>query len=339
MNVKSAFYNALTRPVTELLGIGMIGTTVVIGAYLILNRETHLMGLQITDRPLSISAMLTFFGLLIGASDPVSKMSTILSGVNSGVAAADIIYPLLDRKTRIQSPTRPVAVPHPHRMLALHGLSFAYRGDDFVLRNIDLQIPFGSKVALIGANGSGKSSLVHLVCRFYDPQHGRITLDNTSLSQMALDDLRARIGLVTQQTELFNDTVLYNIRYGSLDCTKEQVIAAAKMAHAHEFIMELPEQYETRVGKNGQRFSGGQRQRIALARAMLRNPEILILDEATSQIDPDSERLINQALTAFSKGRTLIMITHRLSNLHLVDRVFQLDRGQLIERDDEKCVA
>lgn len=330
LQIKSAFYNALTRPITELLGIGMVGTTVVIGSYLILYRETQLFGIQVTERPMSVSAMLTFFGLLIGASDPVRKLSSIFSAVNSAVAAADILYPLLDEPSRITSPARPTPVAHPHHRLTLDNISFAYQRKEYVLQDVALDIPFGSRIALIGANGSGKSSLAHLLCRFYDPSSGRILLDGVDLRAMALDDLRSRIGLVTQQTELFNETILYNIRYGSLQTSEQDAIRAAKLAHAHEFIMALPNQYQTRMGQSGQRLSGGQRQRIALARAILRDPEILILDEATSQIDPESECLINETLTEFSRGRTLVMITHRHSNLYLAERVYQLDHGHLV---------
>jgi ATP-binding cassette subfamily B protein/subfamily B ATP-binding cassette protein MsbA len=331
--MKKEFYNALTRPVTELLGIGMVGTTVVVGAYLVLYQQTHIFGIPITDTPLSISKMLVFFGLLVGASDPVRKLSNVFSGINSGMVAAETIYPLLDRQSLITSPSDPRPVGKPHQVLELSNLSFAYRGDEYVLRDIDLRIPFGAKVALVGANGSGKSSLIHLICRFYDPQHGVVMLDGVDLRDMSLTDLRSRIGLVTQRTELFNESVLYNIRYGSTDATEEQVTQAAKMAHAHEFINDLPDQYNTCVGQGGQRLSGGQRQRIALARAILRDPEILILDEATSQIDTDSEQLINEVLTEFSANRTMIMITHRLSNLHLADMVFELSDGHLLEYD------
>jgi len=336
LQLKGAFYNALTRPVTELLGIGMVGTTIIIGAYLVLYHETHLFGVRITDTPLSVSTMMVFFGLLVGASDPVRKLSTVFTGVNSGVAAADMLYPLLDRVPLIQSPPAPRAAARPHSKLELRELSFAYLEQDYVLQNINLEIPFGSKIALVGANGSGKSSLIHLICRFYDPQQGAVLLDGVDLRELALDDVRSRIGLVTQQTELFNDTILYNIRYGSLHASDEQVRQAAEMAHAHEFIMTFPEQYATRVGQSGQRLSGGQRQRIALARAFLRNPEILILDEATSQIDVESEKLINQALTEYSKHRTLIMITHRMANLYLADRVYELERGCIRLRESRQ---
>ncbi|MCU0962197.1 MAG: ABC transporter ATP-binding protein/permease [Pirellulaceae bacterium] len=333
LSLKSAFYNALTRPVTELLGIGMVGTTVIVGAYLVLNHETHLLGVRITDTPLSVSTMMVFFGLLVGASDPVRKLSTVFTGVNSGIAAADLLYPLLDREPLIRSPRHPRMIARPHRRLELRDVTFAYPGHDSVLSGINLDIPFGSKVALIGVNGSGKTSLIHLICRFYDPQQGSVLLDGIDLRELALDDVRNRIGLVTQQTELFNDTILYNIRYGSLNATDEQVRRAAAMAHAHEFIMTFPERYDTRVGQSGQRLSGGQRQRIALARAILRDPEILILDEATSQIDLESERLIHQVLTEFSRNRTLILITHRLASLGLADRIYELDAGRMLPRD------
>jgi len=334
ISMKTVFYNALTRPITELLGIGMVGTTVVIGAYLVLYQETHLFGVRITDRPLGISSMLVFFGLLIGASDPVRKMSAVFSGINMGTIAADILYQILDRPSLIQSPPNPKPVASPHSTLELSDLWFAYRDEEYVLRDVNLSIPYGTKMALIGPNGSGKSSLINLICRFYDPQRGALRIDGVALRDMDLTDLRGRIGLVTQQTELFNESIRYNISYGSVDADDQQVIAAAKLAHAHEFIMDFPEQYETLVGQAGQRLSGGQRQRIALARAILKDPEILILDEATSQIDAESEQLINDVLTEFSHGRTLIMITHRASNLHLADRVLHLDHGRLIESSD-----
>lgn len=327
LTLKRAFYNALTRPITELLGIGMVGTTIIVGGYLVLNHETHVLGIRLSNRPLSVSTMMLFFGLLIGASDPLRKMSVVFSGINSGIAAAKKLYPLLDRETKIKSPDSPRPVGRPHRLLELRDVSFAYSDGDYVLRDINLKIQHGEKIALIGANGSGKSSLINLVCRFYDPQRGAILLDGVDLREMALADVRGRVGLVIQQTELFNDTVIHNIRYGSPDATEQQARRAAEMAHADEFIRALPDTYQTLVGSRGQRLSGGQCQRIALARAILRDPEILILDEATSQIDPESEKLINKVLSEFSRNRTLIMITHRLSNLHLADRVYELKDG------------
>jgi ATP-binding cassette subfamily B protein/subfamily B ATP-binding cassette protein MsbA len=173
---------------------------------------------------------------------------------------------------------------------------------------------------------------VNLVCRFYDPTKGRVMLDGVPLTDVALHDLRRRIALVTQQTELFNESILYNIRYGRWDATEEEIIAAAKKAHAHEFISVMPQGYQTMVGPNGFRLSGGQRQRISLARAFLRNAEILVLDEATSQIDVESERLIHEALAKYVENRTVIMITHRASTLSLADAIIQVEHGVVSKR-------
>jgi ATP-binding cassette subfamily B protein/subfamily B ATP-binding cassette protein MsbA len=192
-----------------------------------------------------------------------------------------------------------------------------------------LTIQRGERLAVVGPNGGGKSTLMNLLCRFYDPREGEVLIDGISLRDVSLRELRGRIALVQQQTELFNETILHNIRYGRWEATEEEVIAAAKMARAHEFIASFPNGYQTIVGPNGQRVSGGQRQRIALARAFLRNAEILILDEATSQIDVESERLIHDALADFGRDRTLIMITHRESTLSLATRIVRIEDGRL----------
>ncbi|MFM7249666.1 MAG: ATP-binding cassette domain-containing protein, partial [Planctomycetaceae bacterium] len=178
-----------------------------------------------------------------------------------------------------------------------------------------------------------------LVCRFYDPTQGRVTIDGVPLTEVALRDLRGRIAMVTQQTELFNESILYNIRYGRWDATEEEIIEAARKAHAHEFIADFPEGYRTMVGPNGFRLSGGQRQRIALARAFLRDAEILVLDEATSQIDAESERLIHEALACHANNRTVIMITHRASTLELADSILQVDHGKVTKRPARQAAA
>ncbi|MFM7077413.1 MAG: ABC transporter ATP-binding protein, partial [Planctomycetaceae bacterium] len=194
-------------------------------------------------------------------------------------------------------------------------------------------------VAIVGPNGGGKSTLVNLVCRFYDPTKGRVTIDGVPLTEVALRDLRGRIAMVTQQTELFNESILYNIRYGRWDATEEEIIEAARKAHAHEFIADFPEGYRTMVGPNGFRLSGGQRQRIALARAFLRDAEILVLDEATSQIDAESERLIHEALASHVSNRTVIMITHRASTLELADSILHVDHGKVTKRPARQAAA
>jgi ATP-binding cassette subfamily B protein/subfamily B ATP-binding cassette protein MsbA len=328
----ASFYSALANPITELLGLSMVSTALAVGAYLVINQETHVFGILITDRPISISTVMVFFGMLIGASDPVRKLSGVIAGINIGSVAASALYPMLDIQPRIMDPAQPQTVPSPHKCIELRNVSFSYDGQQFVLNDVNLTIPFGQRLAIVGPNGGGKSTLINLLCRFYDPQSGDVLMDGVPLSQMAIHDLRGRIALVTQQTELFNESILYNIRYGELEASEEQVIAAAKKAYAHDFIMSFPEGYETQVGPNGHRLSGGQRQRIALARAILRDPEILILDEATSQIDVESERLIQESLAAFTRGRTLIMITHRPSTLSLAEVVLHVDHGTFTPR-------
>ena len=328
-----AFYNSLTKPVTELLGIGVISVALTAGAYLVLKQETHLLGIKMCDRPMEIGMLLLFYGMLVGVTDPARKLSEVLGVIQNGVAAADRVYQLMDREPTITNPTAPTRLGRPHRRLSLERVSFQYASGPPVLHEIDLDIDYGRTVALVGPNGCGKSSLVNLLPRFYDPTGGAIRLDGIDLRDLRLRDLRARIGLVTQQTHLFDDTVFNNIRYGTRHATEAQVVAAAKRAHAHRFIMEkLKEGYDTKVGQGGNRLSGGQRQRIALARAFLRDPEILILDEATSQIDIESEQLIHQALQEFVRGRTAIMITHRLSTLSLADEVVVMELGRMIDR-------
>ena len=191
----------------------------------------------------------------------------------------------------------------------------------------------------MGPNGGGKSTLINLICRFYDPTQGQVLLDGVPLTELSLHDLRRRIAMVTQQTELFNESIMYNIRYGRWDATDAEIEEAARKAHAHEFISEFPDGYRTMVGPNGFRLSGGQRQRIALARAFLRNAEILVLDEATSQIDVESERLIHDALSLYVENRTVIMITHRASTLALADSILHVEHGTITKRPATKLQA
>jgi ATP-binding cassette subfamily B protein/subfamily B ATP-binding cassette protein MsbA len=232
-------------------------------------------------------------------------------------------------QSRVVEPASPAPFPSPHQQIEFRDITFSYDGVRTVLQNVNLQIPRGEHVAVVGPNGGGKSTLINLLCRFYDPQQGDVLIDGVSLRQLSIKDLRSRIALVMQQTELFNETILHNIRYGRWDATEEEVIAAAKLARAHDFITQFPAGYQTLVGPNGQRVSGGQRQRIALARAFLRNAEILVLDEATSQIDVESERLIHEALAEFGQNRTLLMITHRESTLALASRIVRVENGKL----------
>ena len=327
-----AFYHALANPITEILGIGMVATSIAVGAWLVINQETKIFGITMTDQPMTVSGIMVFFGLLIGASDPVRKLSAVITGFNMGIVGAQGLYPLLDTPSKLSEASAPRTLPSPHREIRLDGVSFSYDGIDTVLRDVNVSIAFGERVAIVGPNGGGKSTLVNLICRFYDPTQGRVLLDGVPLTDLALRDLRRRIALVTQQTELFNEAVLYNIRYGRWEASDEEIEAAARPAHAHEFIADFPEGYRTMVGPNGFRLSGGQRQRIALARAFLRDAEILVLDEATSQIDVESERLIHEALAAYVENRTVIMITHRASTLALANSILEVEHGTVRKR-------
>jgi ATP-binding cassette subfamily B protein/subfamily B ATP-binding cassette protein MsbA len=274
---------------------------------------------------------MAFFAFLAGVSDPARKLTGMYTDIARGMVASDRLFPMLDRIPAVRDPETPRAMPQQHAELIFDGVTFEYLPNQPVLHNLSLKIPFGQCVALVGPNGCGKSTLANLILRFYDPTSGAVRLDYTDLKEVRQRDLRAIIGMVTQQPHLFDDSVLENIRYGAPHASKADVIEAAKKAHAHRFIDEaLEDGYHTNVGERGGRVSGGQRQRIALARAIVRDPQILILDEATSQVDPESELLIHKALEQFIRGRTTIMITHRLSTLALADRILVMDDGHIV---------
>ncbi len=330
--MKIAFYSALSKPATEILGLGMVFIALIAGAYLVLNQATHILGIPMCDRPLEWSVLLVFYGLLIGTSDPARKLSDVVNGIQGGLAAADRIFPLLDRQPTIVDPEHPRPAPRPHRRLVFDHVHFHYTPDQPVLRDIHLAVEYGETLCIVGPNGCGKTTLSNLLLRFHDPVAGAMRLDDIDLREMRLRDLRRLVGMVTQQTMLFDDTVYNNIRYGSLQATREEIIAAAQRAHAHRFIEDkLEHGYDTVVGPGGNRLSGGQRQRIALARAILRDPDILILDEATSQIDIESEQQIHLALEQFVRGRTAIIVTHRLATLDLADRILVMDAGRIVD--------
>jgi ATP-binding cassette subfamily B protein/subfamily B ATP-binding cassette protein MsbA len=285
-----------------------------------------------SPRPLSLASLIVFYGLLAGAADPFRKLSDVFTRLQRAAAASDRIYAMLDRQSEVRDPQRPKPLARHHRDLVFDRVDFAYVPGELVLQQIDLRIRFGETIALVGPNGCGKSTLANLIPRFADPASGEIRLDGVPLAEARLRDLRGQIGLVAQETLLFDDTVLHNIRYGSPRATHQQVVEAAKQAHAHGFIEnDLPDGYETVVGTMGSRLSGGQRQRIALARAILHDPAILILDEATSQVDLESEQLIQKVLEQFIRDRTTVIITHRLAVLTLADRIAVMEAGRILD--------
>jgi ATP-binding cassette, subfamily B, bacterial MsbA len=331
-SMRIAFYSSLVSPVTEISGIIIIVAAITCGGYLVLNQQTHLFGIRVSNEPLSHGWLTLFYCFLGGASDPIRRITAIFNTLQQGSAAADSIYEVLDREPTIQDPPTPKALPARLGAIEFRDVSFAYKPEEPVLDRVTLRVEAGETIAIVGPNGCGKTTLMNMTARFYDPTAGSVNISGIDVRDVRLSDLRERLGVVTQETTLFDDTVAENIRFGRLDATRDEIIEAAQRAHAHRFITEvLADGYETRVGQGGNRLSGGQRQRIALARAILRDPEILILDEATSQIDVESERLIHQVLEEFTRGRTAFVITHRPSTLELADRIVVMDEGRIVD--------
>ncbi len=331
-SMRIALYASLVSPVTEISGIAIIGAAILCGGYLVLNQQTHLFGIRVSDVPLSHGWLTLFYCFLGGASDPVRRLTAIFNTLQQGSAAADHLYEVLDREPKVIDPPHPKSLPELLGTIEFRDVSFAYKPEEPVLDRVSLRVNPGETIAIVGPNGCGKTTLMNMVARFYDPTAGSVLVSGIDVRELRRRDLRERLGVVTQETTLFDDTVAENIRYGRLEATRAEVIAAAERAHAHRFITEtLSDGYETNVGQGGSRLSGGQRQRIALARAILRDPDILILDEATSQIDVESERLIHQVLEEFTRGRTAFIITHRPSTLELADRVVVMDEGRIVD--------
>lgn len=329
-SMKMALYSTLARSSSEMLGICTVGLAILAGGYLVVNQETHLLGMRMCVQPLGVSEILLFFGFLIGASDPAKKLSDVWTGLQRGIAASDRVFAVIDRPSRVIEPVVSAHVAKPHSELSFKDIHYQYPAGPKVLQGLDFSINHGESVAIVGPNGSGKSTLVSLLCRFDDPINGSVRLDGTPITDLRTRELRKRIALVTQRTVLFDDTIENNIRYGSPAADDHAVVRAAKLAFADDFIRcKTPNGYKTMLGTQGMRLSGGQMQRIALARAFLRDPDILILDEATSQIDLESEQLIHEALEKFLVGRTGIMITHRPTTLAMADRIVVIESGKV----------
>jgi ATP-binding cassette, subfamily B, bacterial MsbA len=275
------------------------------------------------------------FGAFIAAMllvyEPFKRLSRTNNTIQQGLAAAERVFDMMDEPTDV--PDHPGAVPLPPAMHAIRfeNVSFRY-GKEWALRDINLEIGAGKVVALVGMSGGGKSTLADLIPRFYDVQEGRITIDGADIRGYALVSLRSRIGLVTQHTFLFNDTVRANIAYGSIEKGQDEIIVAAKAANAHDFISHLPQGYDTVVGELGVRLSGGERQRLAIARALLKDAPILILDEATSSLDSEAERSVQEALEHLMKNRTTLVIAHRLSTVHRADCIVVIVHGRIVEQ-------
>ena len=318
--LRRAKLRLLASPITETLGV-MIGVLLLwVGGIEVLSGE----GLTPED-------FLRFILLLFAMMDPLRKLSKVNVSLQAGAASAERIFSILDTEPNIVDKTDSVKINSFEKQIMFNNVSFKYEFDDTVLKDISFEIEKGSVVALVGSSGAGKSTLADLIPRFYDVDKGGITIDGHDIRDLSLNSLRRLMGIVTQETILFNDTVRANIAYGQIDVNDEQVIPAAKAANALEFINELSEGFDTVIGEKGVKLSGGQRQRLAIARAIMKNPPILILDEATSALDTESERLVHKALETLMVDRTVLVIAHRLSTVTNADKIILLDKGEIKE--------
>ncbi len=330
--------SALIRPVTELLGMTAFILILIPGAYMVLNDTDQIAGVKLAARPLEMAELATLYALLAGVLDPVRKLSGIFPILRRSSSAADRVFEVIDLKTIVPEAANPVELPRHHQDIVFDNISFHYQSADkshqypLSLREVNLKVRFGEVIALVGGNGSGKSTLTSLIPRLMDPTEGCVRIDGIDVREVAKSDLRSQIGIVTQDTMLFDDSVYNNVLYGKPDADHTMVEEAIRLSHASDFVSMLPDGLNTRIGARGQRLSGGQKQRIALARAILRDPPIMILDEATSAIDAESETLIYKVLRQFAHGRTVFVITHVINQhfLDLIDRVVVLDRGRIV---------
>ncbi len=321
-NNQVAVRQASAHPVSEFLGSAMIAIVLWFGGTQILGANA------VIDAP----SFMAYMAILYSVIQPIKDLSKAAYGIPKGLASMERIDAILRAENPIKEPAQPKPLDGFRESIRFEGVSFSYEGGREVLHKVDLEIPKGKTVAIVGASGAGKSTLVDLIPRFYDPAEGRITLDGTDIRDVALKDLRALMGNVNQDPILFNDTVYNNIAFGKHDATREEVEAAARIAGAHDFILGRDGGYDSNIGDRGVKLSGGQRQRISIARAILKNPPILILDEATASLDTESERSVQEALEKLMAGRTTIAIAHRLSTIKHADEIIVMHEGRIVER-------
>ena len=318
---KVATRQALAHPMSEFLGTLLIVFVLWFGGLLILNENS----------PIDASTFIFYMVILYSIINPLKEFSKAGYNIPKGLASLERVDKILKAENPLKDPKQPVSLYDFDDKIEIKNVSFSY-GTREVLHNINLTIPKGKTIALVGQSGSGKSTLVDLLPRYHDVSAGEILLDGNNIKDFRISDLRALIGNVNQEAILFNDTFHNNIAFGVDNATREDVIAAAKIANAHEFIMDTEDGYDTNIGDRGGKLSGGQRQRISIARAILKNPPILILDEATSALDTESERLVQEALEHLMKTRTTVAIAHRLSTIKSADEICVLYEGEIVER-------
>ena len=314
----------ISSPFVEMLGGIGIAAVIWYGGFQVMNGTT------------TPGAFFSFFTAMMMAYKPLKSVSGMNSGIQLGLGATERYFETIDQKPKIKNKKSAKEINMIKGKIEFKDVYFNYIEEKSALNGLNLNIESGKVVALVGPSGGGKSTIMNMILRFYDPKKGTITLDEHNLKDLTLDSLRSSMSVVNQEVMLFDDTVIENIRYGKEDATEEEIIEAAKMAEADEFISELPKKYETEIGQNGVVLSGGQRQRIAIARAILYNAPILLLDEATSALDPISENLIKNALNKLMKGKTTIVIAHRLSTIMNADKICVVMDGKIVEEGSHK---
>ncbi|MCY2944780.1 MAG: ABC transporter ATP-binding protein [Planctomycetota bacterium] len=349
------YLDAIAGPIVEVLGVAAVACALLAGAFLVLRHETSLFGIRMSEQPMDPEALIQLYVLLAAVSDPVRKLSSVFTKLQAAWAASDRVFEILDNVPKIfsnpvglrletiagnslgiriveqQGDLAPWVEPADETpFLRFQEVGFSYHQGVPVLRDVSFDVKKGETIAIVGHNGCGKSTLFSLLPRFHDPDHGSIQMFGHDLRKYHLRSLRRMVGFVSQTSVLFDDSIFANICYGLKSVSKERVEEAARKAHAHEMILKLPMGYETVVGESGNRLSGGQRQRICLARTILRNPPILLLDEFTSQSDPESETLIHKAMEDFIQDRTVFMITHRPASVHMASRILVLESGRIV---------
>ncbi len=332
-SVRVAKINALSDPILEVLSLSAVSIALLSGSYLVLRGTTFvdlgLFKLTLASEPMAIEDLLSIYAMLAGITDPVRKLANVHSKIQRAAAASDRICAMMDREPVVVDRPQAPALPRHVASIEFDAVRFGYPGREPIIDDLTLRVACGETIALVGPNGCGKSTLMSLLPRFWDIQDGVIRIDGHDLRDVRSKSLRDQIGMVTQEVILFEDTVARNIAYGHERIAHERIEDAARAAHAHDFIMQLPEGYETHLSENGQSLSGGQRQRIALARVMLRDPRILILDEATSAVDIEDEELIRQTISRFARNRTTFIITHSLNMLQAADRIALMNYGRI----------
>jgi len=312
--------NNLASPMSEFLGIITIATLLAYGGHMVL-----------VENSLSSTAFIGYIALAYTILTPAKAISKASYQVKTGLAAAERVFSLLEKENEITDKPNAVTKKSFEDKISLNNINFRYANEN-VLKNFSLEIPKGKTVALVGQSGSGKSTIANLLTRFYDVQDGSIRIDGADIRDLTIHSLRDLMGLVTQDSILFNDTIKNNILLGRQNATDEEIIAALKIANAYEFVKDLPEGINTNIGDAGNKLSGGQKQRLSIARAVLKNPPIMILDEATSALDTESERLVQQALEKMMENRTSVVIAHRLSTIQKADMIVVMQKGEIVEK-------